>query len=586
MCSTALGAGVVPPFDKLYDEGGMMFASAVSDEFKSIMRRASFTFNEATASEETALRRQAQSLEVDLTNGSPGAHDELLVVRDQLDSKRYPYCNDYAATRDLVVELAKQSRHKHITVLDDQGFRLSTSLKYSPTFARESTFLGLTVGYGMHQAVTRINGTGGITSTNFGNGINPVCSYFASPPAALVKKMSAKLCSSTLMSPMQGHAVIIDAEPIRRVSIDATTEDVVKLLDTYYTIGHLKKEDRAQCVLQSDELKVKWERFLTGDDVFKILDIPANRLDRADKLLKHWHVKPKVAAAYATRAAMCQAALETIKIAHNDNHRSIALRDCHLEQAIEFFKELYSGLMVKVQNAERLADNAASARAARAKAIPSPARQEAVLETLIDAIEKSPNRMISRDAAIRLHGVTAAMLEYLVENSTTLVELLGRDQIKMGKTQRAYALRKDMSTDLGEALDDLREAEETFARAPDDPMFDDMENVRHELMALAKELDRDALTGLPAVPITKMSTLQIMCLPAILTAYPDCFVMRGTPKCPEMPQLVKSVTDPDAQLEAGVPTVWVRRGKDGKPFRNWGVATKLGFADVWAEQPT
>ena len=581
MCSTALGAGVVPPFDELYDSSGLIFASAVSDEFKSFMRRASVEFHQSTADEESALRREVQSLETDFANDVPGVHDELIVAREQLDSKRYPFCNDYAATRDLVVEMAHKSRHKHVTVMDEQGFRLGMSLKYSPTFSRESTFLTLTTGYATHQALIRIPGTGDIKVTNLGNGISPVCTYFSSPPAALVKKMSDKLCSSTIMSPLQGHAVVIAEEPVRGVSIDANVENIVKLLNTYYVVGHVKIENRAHCVLQSDELNDKWKKFLTGYDVLKILEIPVNRMDRAEKLLKHWHIKPKVAASYATRAVLCQAALETINISNNGDLLKIALRDRHLEQAIEFFKELYRGLICKVQAAERLAANADKARSSRMIG-PSPARQEVAIDALIEAIEKSPNRMVSRDTAIRIPSVTPALLDYLVANNSVLIEMRGRELVNMGRTKRAYALRVDTSSDIGESLDDLNEAEDTYAKDKNDPMFANMETVRHELMRLAKEADK-SLTGLPAIPITKMSSDQIRCLPAILAEYPDCFIIRGTPNCAELPHLVKSAEDPYAPLEAGIPNVWVRRDKSGKLFRDWKIAVKLGFSEVWLE---
>ena len=582
MCSTALGAGVVPPFDELYDESGMIFASAVSDQFKSRMRRASAAFNQATAAEERVLRRRVQSLETDLVDDVPGTLDELTLAREQMIEQRYPYCNDYAATRDLLLELAARSRHKHITVMDDQGFRLGMSLKYSPTFSRESTLLSLTVGYGLNQAITRAHGTGDIKVTTLGNGLNPPCTYFSSPPAALVKKMSDKLCSSTILSPLQGYAVVIAEEPVSDASIDATTEDIVKLLDTYYTIGHKPESERASFVLQSDELRVAWEQFLTGDDVFKILEIPDNRIGRAAKLLKHWNIKPKVAAAYATRAAFCKAALETVKIEHNANLLKIALRDRHLEQAIEFFKELYRELSVKVQAAERLAENAEKARAVRSDVVPSPAKQEAAIDALMTAIESSPNRMISRDAAIRTHNVSPALLDYIVANSSTLTELCGREQINMGKTKRAYALKADTFTDVGESIDDFNEAEEIYALEPSSSMFDEMETVRHELMVLAKVCDR-GLEGLPAIPITKLTSRQLRCLPPILARYTDCFAIRGTSKFPELPHLVKSVTDPDAPLEPDVPTVWVRRAKDGKPFRDWKIAVKLGFSEAWSE---
>jgi hypothetical protein len=302
-------------------------------------------------------------------------------------------------------------------------------------------------------------------------------------------------------------------------------------------------------------------------------------MDRAEKLLGNWHIKPRVAAAVASRAALCQAVLEHSKL-DQANPLKITLRAAHLDLALDFFKVLFKEMMVRVQAGAALADNAAIARAARTNAIPAPARQEAAVEALINAIKESPNRMVSRDAAIRLPDISAALLDYIVTNRDTFVEITGRDLVNMGRTKRGYALKSDTSTDLGEALDDLEEARNTYAESPHDSMFDHMETVRHELMRLAVEIDRGPF-GLPAVPITKMSSRQIRCLPAILADYPDCFVMRGTPDSPELPNLVKSVDDPEAPLDPGLPVVWVRRAVDGKDLRDWNLAAKLGFANTW-----
>ena len=107
-----------------------------------------------------------------------------------------------------------------------------------------------------------------------------------------------------------------------------------------------------------------------------------------------------------------------------------------------------------------------------------------------------------------------------------------------------------------------------------------MDTVKHELMRLAKVMDSGPF-GLPAIPINKMTSRQVRCIPALLKEYPETFAMRGTAEAPEPPQLVKSPDDPDAPLDPGVPAVWVRRNVDGTDFRDWKMAVKLGFADVW-----
>ena len=579
MCSTALGSGVLPPIDTLYTDGCLMFLSAVSDDFKARMSRAYVDFNLLTSDEETALRQRIHQLEGDVASDTPGALDQLGDARQQLESTRYPFFHDYSSPKDIVLELAVKSRHKHMSIVDDKGFRLGMSLKHGPTFAREVTFLSMTKSYCMDQASIRVHGSGGQVTHRLASTSTPPFSYVSSPPPDLAKKLVEKLSSTTILSPAKGYVAVVSDAPSDNASIDVTHSDIVNLLNTYYVIGHKPDKDRASFEWESNELESKWKSFVESKEALTLLGTPPERMDRAEKLLSEWHIKPRVAAAVASRAALCQAVLEHSKL-NESNPLKIALRHSHFDLAVEFFKELYKGLVSKVHAGAKLADNAAIARAVRASAIPAPFRQEAAVEALTKAIKESPNRMISRDAAIRLQDVSAALLDYIVANHDTFVELTGRDLVNMGRTKRGYALKTDMSTDLGEALDDLEEARNTYAESPHDSMFDHMETVRHEVMRLAVEMDRDQF-GLPAVPITKMSSRQIRCLPAILADYPDCFVMRGTPDNPELPHLVKSTTDPEAPLDPGLPVVWVRRSTDGKNLRDWKLAVKLGFSDTW-----
>jgi hypothetical protein len=579
MCSTALGSGVLPPIDTLYADGCLMFLSAVSDEFKARMSRSYVDFNLLTSGEETALRRRVHQLEGDVASDTPGALDQLDDARKQLESTRYPFFHDYSSPKDMVLELAVKSRHKHMSIVDDKGFRLGMSLKHGPTFAREVTFLSMTKSYCMDQASIRVHGSGGQVTHRLSSTSTPPFSYVSSPPPDLAKKLVEKLSSTTILSPAKGYVAIVSDAPVDNASIDVTSEAIVNLLNTYYVIGHKSDDERASFEWGSPELEPKWRQFVEAKDALTLLGTPPERMDRAEKLLGNWHIKPRVAAAVASRAALCQAVLEHSKL-DQANPLKITLRAAHLDLALDFFKVLFKEMMVRVQAGAALADNAAIARAARTNAIPAPARQEAAVEALINAIKESPNRMVSRDAAIRLPDISAALLDYIVTNRDTFVEITGRDLVNMGRTKRGYALKSDTSTDLGEALDDLEEARNTYAESPHDSMFDHMETVRHELMRLAVEIDRGPF-GLPAVPITKMSSRQIRCLPAILADYPDCFVMRGTPDSPELPNLVKSVDDPEAPLDPGLPVVWVRRAVDGKDLRDWNLAAKLGFANTW-----
>jgi hypothetical protein len=576
MCSTTLGAGVTPPFEDLYAQAGMIFASAVSDDFKTMMRRAAFEFNRASAATETELRRRVRQLETDLAMDTPGAHRQLEDARAEAEAIRYPYCHDHSATKDLILDMVFKSRHGHVAVLDDQGFRLSISMKNGPAFARESIMLPLTTSYMMDQASIRIHGTGESKNRFVTAGKSATFMYFSSPSPGMSEKLISKLAKSTMLTPLKGHSVIIPDAPLNKISLQVSADGLLKLLNTYYMNGHKPDDEKATYVIESQQLTEEWQQFLSAYSWMDTLGIPDSRRQRADLVASKFHIKPKVAAAFAARAAMCQAVIDNT----TDNHMKIPLTRRHLQLAIEFFKVLFRALEVRLKAADKQADNAAKARAARATPIPSPARQEDAMEVLRDAIVGSGKNMISRDTARRLPKVTVALLDYLAVNNDDLVELVGTEQIKMGKTSRAYTLRSLISHDLQEAKDELSDATMAYAVDPHDPAFDDMQIVRHEIMRLAADAEKGDY-GLPAVPITKMSPKQLRCLPAILNEFTDCFVLRGTPENPELPHLVKTVTDPTAPLDPDVPVVWVRRNVEGRDFRDWTMAARLGFSEIW-----
>lgn len=576
MCSTTLGAGVTPPFDDLYTQAGMIFASAVSDDFKSMMRRAAFEFNRASAATELELRRRVHQLEGDLTLDTPGALRQLEDARAEADAIRYPFCHDHSATKDLILDMVFKSRHGHVALLDDQGFRLSITMKNGQAFARESVMLPMTTSYMMDQASIRIHGTGESKNRFVTAGKSATFMYFSSPSPALAAKLIAKLAKRTTLTPMQGHSIIIPDTPLHKATLQVSPEGLLKLLNTYYMIGHKPDAEKAEVVLESQVLTEEWQLFLSAHNWLDILKIPDNRRQRADLVMSTYHIKPKVAAAFATRAAICQAVIDNT----TGNHMKIPLKREHLTMAIEFFKVMFQELEVRLKAADKQADNASKARAARNTPIPSPARQEDAMEALREAIVESGKNLISRDVARRLPKVTVALLDYLVANNDDLIELVGTEQIKMGKTSRAYTLRSLISYDLQESKDELFDAQIAYAADPHDPAFDDAHIIRHEIMRLAA-VEEKGEHGLPAVPITKMSPRQLKCLPAILAEHSYCFIMRGTADHPELPHLLKTVSDPDAPLDPDVPVVWVRRTVEGRDFRDWTAAARLGFAEVW-----
>lgn len=576
MCSTALGAGVVAPFARLYDQQGLIFAATVSDDFKSEMRRAAFIFYQSTSTTESALRRRIQTLESDVAADVPGAITQLADARAQLEAVRYPFCHDHAASQDLLLDMIKKARHKHVAMIDDQGFRLSLAIKHSTTLAKESSLLSLTMGHNVSQALFRVHGNGTHRNVHSaGNGNTPSFTYFSAPSSDLVQKLSEKLLKSATYSTLNGHAVIIDEEANTEAALNVEADNIVKLLETYYVLGHENDEKKARYALESPQLMEEWSQFLKAPNWLKILEVADNRSERAAKLISMYHVKIKVAAAFATRAALMQALIDNA-----GNPLVIQLRRQHFELALNFFKVLFRPMLRRLQSADRQADNAKKAREARSFIAASSERVGEIMETLRQAIEESPTGMLSRTQAVRLPKVSEALLDDIVKHNSEIVELVGSSNIKMGRTQRAYTLRSMIEVDVEEAIGDLQSACDTYAHDPTASAFDDMEIVRFELMRLAKAQDKGAF-GLPAVPITKMSSLQIRCLPALLDVYKECFVMRGTSSNPEMPHLVKSELDQDAPLTEGIPTVWVRRDEKGKDFRDWQLAVKLGFADIW-----
>lgn len=579
VCSTAIGAGTVPAFPNLYDHGGLIFASPVAAEMKTRLRHAETMFTESRRRNDRNLNRTIMQLEADVALGVTGATRSLEEARELQDSDCFPYCHDVDAVKALLLEMVTRSRHRHVTLLDAGGFRINMALLAGNYMTREIAMLPMTVGRGMDQALVRVNGTGGMLIHTKPGRDHTSFTYVSTPAAQVIERLTQRLAKKSYLSPLKGSAVLIGGYPPARPVSGISTDDILRLMTSYYVNGHKPDAERATFVFESLDMKDEWQSMLQGERFMEVLGIPQERMSRVDKAMYDFHLSAEVGVAFATRAVLCKAALDS------GCAQSIRVTRAHFELMKDFVRVLFEGLAKHIKAADKQSDSAAKARQAKHElmAMPPADRQAVAMDAIRAAVAEAPGGMISRRTATRLAGVTTALLDYLVANNGELVELTGRSQIKMGATERAYTLRSVTHMDLGEAIDELDEAMLAYATDKLDPQFYDMERVKQEVIRVAEDVERNDEEGMPAVPITRLQPRQIRQLPALLTEYPDLFQLRGTAQDPEPPHLLRSDDDPDAPLEPGVPNVWVRRKSNGDRFRNWKETTKLGFQDIWGD---
>ncbi len=300
--------------------------------------------------------------------------------------------------------------------------------------------------------------------------------------------------------------------------------------------------------------------------------------------------------------------------------REVVLTEAHLKLAKDMAIAAFRNTRIMDQFDARR-DNAAKATASKA---PDDTKRMYALGALVKAIDGSERRMISRKAALALPDVTPRLLDDIVTHHMGgIVELRGKHEIRMGKTERAYTFESEVSMDPEEAVAELDAAFAEAAVAEIDRSAPTVESDMRSRGKLTSLPDRntqrvaqtadllrrlkekaevnDDLHMLPAVPITQLTSPEIAMLPDLLDVHgsevvlrregtePKHIYMLGREDYPEdepaglYEHELHEPGDEEPLVTRDTPTLWFRCRADGSDFRNWKMSN-LGFHETWGRR--
>ena len=584
--SAALGRGYAPPLTG-YETPGMLFTSAVHPAIFAAFKRAEAMFVDWHDKRNEGDREMLAQLEASLTCAAhplpgqrPGIDATKAKIKDlkkKLSLLPSVAWREHDAHKSTMLEMLGKSAYGSLTFIDEHGSRICAAIGNGYRLQAEASWLSLTNPFVCDVALIRSSSTGGATIHGLSGTERPSFSYVSQSPVSITKALLDKIKTSPSAASLSGHAIVVPVFYGDKPQIQAFTDDLFVLMKKVYADGAKPIGERLPLSFENPALADDWREFLSyGYKDFTGKDASESAAEKIQEMPASFQTMTS----FATRAAFTYAILHRPK---GDEDAVIITAD-HLTMAKHFAAVLYT-ISSGMTHLDVRSDNATKARSARMTRLTDPAVTAEACARMKQQIQASSNRMISRFQASSIPGMTLTVLDHLVSTGQ-FVELTGRDNIKMGTTERAYVLKEEAHMTAEEAMLELDEAWRDWKsnEAPDADQ--EIRAVYKELQGLAEQCNAGLLVPdalVPAVPVNYMTVRQIKQVPAILVAYGTTEVrFRNTQACPEPAHLIKRDGDEGAPFEDGVPNLWFRFNTEGKPFRDWKIAGRLGFPE-WVE---
>lgn len=587
----AIGKGIQTD---LPETKGLLFTSAISPAAHATMRQAERLFRvwhdqqlesdkqKLSELEEAAERdkRDARTLPWASTTSNAA---QLAELRERLSRIPAVTWREQDTHKSTLVELLKRSAYGAITYVDEYGAR-AAQLSHRPS---DFGWVSLTGGDTADSALIRASSTGGACIHSLVSGDSTKFNYLSSPPVGVVKRLLKKISDHASQCCAKGYTVCVPVDPehINMRKAILGVDDLLVLLKSVYAT------DASRAVVvrcETDALRSLWDDFVQADASYYTGKPPSKA---AASVIANMPANFHVLASFATRAVITQCVVEAHKLPGFHDKREAILTERHLTLARTYAAALFR-LSANLDFLEERQQQASNARAA----LHSADRVEAAYQAFLKLVESSDNGKVAFTTAIRTQAITTGLLGILVEQGR-IEELQGVENIGMGKTKRAYVIPGTQSQPkLFEQVNDAtgheqKDPEEAVAEYEEACREYEEHGTAHSggaLVVIYRELQEKAERnsvdyGLPAVPLSHMSSQQIEALPALLHDFAREVKLRGTADYPE-PEALFSFEDDDI-LRRDVPNLWFRFRKDGKPLRDWRLMKKMELTEWGNESP-
>lgn len=571
----AVGDGISSPFPAT---PCMVFSSATPGEAHANLKDAERDFLVWHDLQQKADHDEVKMLEMQIeANPSRAAvlKESLKAVKEKIARVPYPSWRDTDSHKSTLIDLLKRSAYNALSFVDEHAVKLSVDLCSPVLASRYFGWVSLT-GSTSDATLIRSSATGGATIHSLaGDSLPKFCHFSSSHPSSIDKLLSDTMkakCASAVL----GKCVIIPGKAIAAPTFSRTA--ILSTLKGVFSKGGTDK--RLPVTFSSSALKANWMGFLNAP-IHNYY--PGSITQSYEKAMDVMPATLATIAGAATQAALVAATIRTVQKAEADMVRptEVTLTPEDLDQATEFAQWLFDN----TSGFDRL-DARGENRNKALASFASPEKVCAAEKALYDAITLAQDRKLSHEAAIRTPGVTAGLLEILVARDHRFVELKGTDNVRMGKTKRAYILKEDASIDPEEAI---AEFEAACAEWDTDPESVDESEVRREFRTLQDAAERRRYSDPsgrvrhPAIPIVEMTPKQIRLVPAIVEFYKDEVCLRGTWEDPEPDFLLEADEDEPAAFTKGIPNLWFRYNSKREDQCHWTIASMLGFAEAWGK---
>lgn len=574
LAHAALGDGYVSP---LPAAKGLVFSSAVSPEMHDRLRDAEKAFNAWFDNQLKEDREELERLEelvqatkrgrsrdneyvVDPFGSGKDDQTKLKALREKLALQSNVTWREHHFHKAALLELLAKSACGAMTCIDEDGYRLASSLGSPRALLADLSLTSLCKG-SADSSLIRSSATGGASINSLKGDYSPAFNYFCSAQHEDVETVGERIANCVSGRSARGKAIVIPVEVTNYPEPSVSTETLLLAMKAVYTKGRLRPEEKLQVTWESPEVAQAWKAFLNLPIEAYVSHTPSPA-DLAT--YKKMPATLRTIAQFASRAAQTAAILRSLETSPT---ASVVLCWNALSLAQEFAR-----LIFLVSSGEK---KMARRREGNAKAQASFKTHEKLMaaeQALLKAIQSSPDGKISRTAARNVEGLTLGLLDELVKMDK-VVELRGSENIKMGKTTRAYVLKESVQMDAEEAVAELEAALEAFepgtvADIGTTDTFRDLQKVA---------LVNNTKYRVPAVPVTSMTSRQIAAIPTILREYENEVVLRGTRDCPEPEAVIEDGADGYPVTKDSI-CLWFRRQPDGTEFReSWAMSAILGL---------
>lgn len=588
----AIGRGVKLP-ESFNRAPGLVYTAALCDATQAAFQQAEATFSDEQAEARRPLRERLEEIDAALAElkGKRNApHDPALAMmgdigalskvelskeakqlREKLALLPAVTWDDPDAGRATLLESMTKAAFGSLTVTDFSGNRIGKATTSNLRLITEAQLVALTDPNSNAVALIRSSATGGANIHTLAGTAKPVLYCVTRLTQQSARKLAKRIVSK--QPGFNGGALIIQEETDAHRETTVSAETYLNLLRKVFTLGDADKvEQRIRLEYETPGLASQWSEFSRRRWSHFLSKTPP---EASRKLEDRMEASFRTITSFASMAAFAAAIIRTLPT-DGPHSGTVTITEADLAAADAAAQFLVSQSYALASYTARV-DNAATAREARKPGSEAVAKVSAFLRA---TIQDAKTGMISRKRALQIPGMTAATLDMLA-SGVEFLEVTGKDNIRMGKTERAYCLRSEVTLDADEAFAELEAATVEYARnkATIDPI--EAERVYVELSDKATK-NNQGPHMLPCVPLTQMTPRQIQQLPRIYDTHPTDLSLRGQPHNPEPAHLMPVVDGEETLLEADTVNLWFRCDHNGMSFRPGGwKRSNLGFSERW-----